>query len=103
MYEKQETAPSRVPMRTAVSEIHDHLQLIRRSLNELLEETLSDEDAVSEKCEERPFANNLESRIFDLFPIISAIDHSISRLRERIGVDPRANAPLPRADTNFRR
>lgn len=79
--------PSRVPMRHAVAEISDRLRTIRRNLNDLRAETLTEGDNTKGDTPESIGAGNLESRIFELYPVLSDIEYAVCRLCDRVGVE----------------
>lgn len=77
----------RVPMRGAIAEITDRLLTVRHNLNDLRAACLTEGDIKGSDCANTPANCNLESKIFDLYPIISDIEHSVLRLCGRVGLD----------------
>lgn len=95
MHESEETSsrsPQRVPLRTAVRDISERLEMIRSNLSDLRVDTIGPVEEDDGACPvPRP---DLDSQVFGLFPLICAIESELARIIDRVGLDVK-NAPKP--------
>jgi hypothetical protein len=80
---------AKVDMLNALGELRARLYQINVNMNLIRSDVLGEGEATDEP--ERIPVQHLDGKIFELYPIVDGIEHSISRLMDRIGV--RVNTP----------